>query len=247
MKCPSCNGEIEDRDICPNCKNEIKDEEESVQMEELKNQINVEINGAKGFLTQNAIIIEGILLVFAITILVLVNIMYIQKSDLESEILNAEGNYNVLSSKYSSLQKELEDTEVELESKNKQIEELKQEEKQKEINNNIKTLEDKVADLTTQKQDLENQVNSLSQDVIRIKGQPKTYPAGQLVAGEDVPTGKYKIYGGSSNFIVHSSSGSLQVNIILGNDRYSVSEYIYKFKTGDKIKANSSFKLVEVE
>ena len=251
MKCPNCNEEIEDRDICPNCKYEIKDEERVMEKKniggELKSQFKVEIKETKGFLKENCLIIEVILLVFAITMFGLMIFMNIQKSGLETEILNSQKDYKNLSSKYSSIEKELENSESELESSKKQIQELQQEEKQNEIKNNIKTLEDKVAELTTQKQDLENQINTLSQDVIRIKGEAKTYPAGHLTAGVDIPTGKYKIYGGSSNFVVYSASGSLQVNIILGSGRYNVSEYIYTFKSGDKIEANSSFKLVEVE
>lgn len=251
MKCPNCNEEIEDRDICPNCKYEIKDEERVMEKKniggELKSQFKVEIKETKGFLKENCLIIEVILLVFAITMFGLMIFMNIQKSGLETEILNSQKDYKNLSSKYSSIEKQLEESKDELEKCKGQIQELQQEEKQNEINNNIKALEDRVAELTTQKQDLENQINTLSQEVIRIKGEAKTYPAGYLTAGEDVPTGKYKIYGGSSNFVVYSASGSLQVNIILGSGQYKVSEYIYTFKSGDVIKANSSFKLVEVE
>lgn len=251
MKCPKCNKEMEDRDVCQNCKYEVKDEERVPEEknigEELKSQLKEEIKEAKGFLKENCLIIEVILLVFAITMFGLVNFINSQKADLESELLNAQGNYKNLSSQYSSLENKFKESQNELEKSKEQIQDLQKEEKQNEINNNIKTLENKVAELTTQKQDLENQINTLSQNVIKIKGQPKTYPAGQLVAGEDIPIGKYKIYGGSSNFIVHSATGSLQVNIILGSGQYKVSEYIYTFKEGDNIKANSSFKLVEVE
>ena len=123
---------------------------------------------------------------------------------------------------------------------NKEQEKLKKlMEKQEEINTEIKKLEDN-------KTSLNNEIEKLSEEVITIKGEPRTYPAGHLIAGEDIPVGKYKIYDGNSNFVVHSSSGSLQVNIILGG-RYGVDEYIYTFKKGDKIQASSSFKLVEVE
>lgn len=251
MKCPNCNQEIEDRDVCPNCRYEIQDEERVTEEknigEELKIQFKEKIKEAKGFLQENYLIIEIILLVFAVTMLGLVIFMNVQKSNLESEILNSQGNYKNLSSQYANLEKKLKERENELEKSKEEVQELKQEEKQNEINNNIKTLENKVSELTTQKQDLENQINTLNQDVIRIKGEAKTYPAGHLTAGVDTPTGKYKIYGGSSNFVVYSASGSLQVNIILGTGRYSVSEYIYTFKSGDKIEADSSFKLVEVE
>ena len=112
-------------------------------------------------------------------------------------------------------------------------------EKQEEINTEIKKLEDKKASLN-------NEITNLSEEVIKLKGEPRTYPAGHLVAGEDIPLGKYKIYDGNSNFVVYSSSGNLQVNIIL-DSRYGVDEYIYTFKKGDKIQASSSFKLVKVE
>ncbi len=112
--------------------------------------------------------------------------------------------------------------------------------KQNELNSEISSLENK-------KQSLNTEIQRLNGEVTKIKGEPKTYPAGQLTAGVDVPIGKYKIYGGNSNFMVYSSSGRLEVNIILGSGSYNVNEYIYTFKTGDIIKANSSFKLVSIE
>ena len=112
--------------------------------------------------------------------------------------------------------------------------------KQNEINTEISSLESK-------KQTLNTEIQELNSEVTKIKGQPKTYPAGQLTVGVDVTAGKYKIYGGSSNFIVCSKLGELEVNIILGNGNYGVNEYIYTFKEGDIIKANSSFKLVTVK
>lgn len=112
--------------------------------------------------------------------------------------------------------------------------------KQNELNSEISSLENK-------KQSLNTEIQRLNSEVTKIKGEPKTYPAGQLTAGVDVPIGKYKIYGGNSNFMVYSSSGRLEVNIILGSGSYNVNEYIYTFKTGDIIKANSSFKLVSIE
>ena len=123
----------------------------------------------------------------------------------------------------------------------------KLEEKQKEITKNISALETKKSELEKQKQELENQITSLSGDVIKLKGEPRTYPAGHLTAGTDIPVGKYKIYGGSSNFVVYSKYGDLEVNIILGGSYGGVSEYIYTFRSGDKVEARSSFKLIEVE
>lgn len=118
--------------------------------------------------------------------------------------------------------------------------------KLKELQTKESELNSEISSLKNKKQTLNTEIEQLSGEVVKLKGEPKTYPAGHLIAGTDVPTGKYKIYGGSSNFVVYSSIGKLQVNIILGG-RYGVNEYIYTFNTGDKIEANSSFKLVAVE
>lgn len=124
---------------------------------------------------------------------------------------------------------------------------LKEEEKLKELQNKEEQLNSNISTLENTKDELNEEIEKLNEDVIKLKGESKTYPAGHLTAGIEVPIGKYKIYGGSSNFIVYSSNGSLQVNIILGSESYKVSEYIYTFKDGDKIQAASSFKLVSVE
>ena len=117
----------------------------------------------------------------------------------------------------------------------------------KDIQTKQSELKTEVSSLENKKQSLNTEIQQLNGEVTKIKGEPKTYPAGQLTAGTDVPIGRYKIYGGSSNFVVYSSSGSLEVNVILGSGAYNVNEYIYTFKTGDIIKANSSFKLVSIE
>lgn len=147
---------------------------------------------------------------------------------------------------HTILLKDYENVQKENKKYSAEIEELKQTEKQNEINNKTKELEETKNTLEKEKQSLESQITSLKEEVIKVKGEAKTYPAGYLTAGEDLPTGKYKIYGGSSNFVVYSSSGSLKVNIILGG-RYGVDEYIYTFKFGDEVRAESSFKLVAVE
>lgn len=93
--------------------------------------------------------------------------------------------------------------------------------------------------------ELEAKIEELNADVIKIAGKPKTYPAGYLYAGKDFPAGRYKIYGGSSNFFVYDVNDRIRVNIILG--RLGVDEYIYTFSEGEEIRAKSSFKLVPVE
>ena len=110
---------------------------------------------------------------------------------------------------------------------NEQIKLLGKNDKQAEIKQTIDNLKKEEDSLKNQKQQLENEVNVLKSDIIKLKGEPKTYPAGHLTAGIDIPIGKYKIYGGSSNFVVYSAYGDLNVNIILGSGYSSVNEYIY--------------------
>ena len=110
----------------------------------------------------------------------------------------------------------------------------------------IKNLDKKKADLTKEIASLQGQVDKLKQDIIKATGSTKSYPAGELYAGVDFPVGRYRIHGGSSNFVVYSASGYLRVNIILGSS-YGVSEYIYRFEQGDKIEARSSYKMTPIQ
>lgn len=160
---------------------------------------------------------------------------------------NMTAKYESLENRYNQTTKDLNKAKEETQSKKKEISELKQEDKIKEIENKINGLNTEVTNLQTQKDSLNTEIATLKEETVKLKGEPKTYPAGQLVAGTDVPVGKYKIFDGNSNFVVYSAYGDLKVNIILGSGSFNVNEYIYTFQEGDKIEARSSFKLVSVE
>ena len=135
---------------------------------------------------------------------------------------------------------------------NNKISELQRDEEQKKISEEIdklkdeqKSLEEDIKDKESEKSSLEKELKKLNGEVLTAKGKAKSYPAGQLVAGEDFDVGRYKIYGGSSNFVVYSRFGELEVNTILGD--WGVEEYVYTFKEGDEIEAQSSFKLQPIE
>lgn len=177
---------------------------------------------------------KEIVIILIIIILIIANIATFNKKNIADEKIKVQ-NAKII------------ELEEKIKSSNEQILRLGKNDKQEEINSKIRELEDNKNNLINEKTRLETEITSLKEEVIKLKGEPKTYPAGHLTAGTDVPTGKYKIYGGSSNFVVYSSSGSLNVNIILGSGYLSVSEYIYTFSIGDKIEADSSFKLVSVE
>lgn len=186
------------------------------------------------------IICLTILIIFLVTVIVLLcnTVFKSEYEELSDKLEKKNKEYTAIKTKYDKSENDNKEKET-------KINELSQEEKQNEINNNIKSLEKKVEELTDTKNSLETEVAKLKEDVIKTKGQAKSYPAGYLTAGTDFETGRYKIYGGSSNFVVHSAGGSLRVNIILGS--YGIDEYVYTFSVGDKVEARSSFKMIPIE
>lgn len=185
------------------------------------------------------IILLAFLVIFLIGIVVLSGIgfnnMIAEKEqqviDLKNENNSIQEQFRGLSEKISILQKDEEQEKI-----NRKIEELKNE--QEKLENDIKNKE-------SEKSSLEKELKKLNGDIITAKGKAKSYPAGQLIAGEDFEVGRYKIYGGSSNFIVYSRFGDLEVNTILGD--WGVDEYVYTFNEGDEVEAHSSFKMQPIE
>lgn len=93
----------------------------------------------------------------------------------------------------------------------------------------------------------QEKLDNIIGETLEKKAEPISLPAGYLYAGIDFPIDRYRIFDGSSNFVVYDSKDSLMVNIILGNGKHNVSEYIYSFRTGDCIRCNSSFKIELIE
>lgn len=183
----------------------------------------------KNLFNKSSIILMSYIAVFFIIILIIAS-------------SSAHSKYNRLSSEYNNLKTDTSYWTA-----------LPADEQQKIINltdltSEITKLQNDKSALQKDISSLQSQKKQLQSDIIQISGSPRTYPAGYLTAGADFDEGRYKIYGGSSNFIVHSSDGDLKVNIILGNGSYySVKEYIYTFSSGDEIQAESTFKMVPVK
>lgn len=78
---------------------------------------------------------------------------------------------------------------------------------------------------------------SLTQRVKEVKSRPTIIPAGHHVVGSYIRAGRYTVTG-SSNFVVHDSSGELKVNTILGGN-YGVDSYVCDLDEGDSIRAES--------
>ena len=177
--------------------------------------------------------------VFLIAVIIITNInanSKIQEAEqialnLKDENNSIQEQFMGLSEKISTLQKDEEQKKI-----NNKIQELKSEQEE---------LEGDIKDKKSEKSSLEKELKKLNGDIITAKGKAKSYPAGQLIAGEDFEVGRYKIYGGSSNFVVYSRFGDLEVNTILGD--WGVDEYVYTFKEGDEVEAHSSFKMQPIE
>ena len=101
----------------------------------------------------------------------------------------------------------------------------------------------KLTELQSQVDDAQSKLNSLNGQVAQASGNPLSFSAGVFYCGTDFPPGRYKIYGGTSNFSAYDSSGSIIINIILGTNKYSVSEYVYTFAKAQTIKSESAFKI----
>ena len=161
-----------------------------------------------------------IFLILFILATIVESVLLVMKNN---EVSKKQKEINNYSEDNSSCVSKLNSCTKDKEALSKKNEELSQEEYQEKLKKEIKELEDKKASL-------QSTVDSLNKGIINSKGAPKTYPAGYLYVGTDIPAGRYKISNGKSNFIVHSSTGSLMVNIILGGN-YGVDEYIYNLNT----------------
>ena len=241
-KCKKCGTtkNVNFEGMCKNCYEKsiaIKEQEDNSSEKEKdpKKTINW-----KTLIKEKYLIVEVVLL--AIIIICIIIICIIAKNNENMTI-----DYKNLESRYNQETKDLSKAKEEIKSKEEEISKIKQEDVIEEIENKINELNTEVTNMQSQKDSLNAEIATLKEETIKLKGEPKTYPAGQLIAGTDMPVGKYKIFDGNSNFVVHSAYGDLKVNIILGSGIYNVKEYIYTFQNGDKIEANSSFKLVLVE
>lgn len=103
----------------------------------------------------------------------------------------------------------------------------------------ISELDSEIAEKQKQLDTLQNLIKKTGEDPIKLT-------AGYFYGGTDIPTGRYQVSNGSSNFVVHSSGGRLKVNIILGG-RYGVDSYVFDVSSGDEIKSESPCTLTPIE
>lgn len=117
------------------------------------------------------------------------------------------------------------------------------------LKSTVSTLEKNIKGLKKDKKQLSSDLSRLKKNIIQEEGKPLTFSAGEYSVSSDIPKGRYKIYDGSSNFIVRDYYGDITVNTILDeeNEGSRVREYIHQFEYGETIEASSSFKLIKVK
>jgi len=93
----------------------------------------------------------------------------------------------------------------------------------------------------------ENVLEQLSVQVQEKMDDPKILSAGQYTVGIDIPVSRYKAtnIGSGSNFVVHSASGDLKVNTILGAD--GSGDYTFYAEDGDTLITEESVKLIPMK
>lgn len=71
----------------------------------------------------------------------------------------------------------------------------------------------------------QNELDTLTGNIVKAEGAPKTLSAGEYTVGVDIPAGRYNV-SGSRNFVAWDKLGNLKVNTILGNSSVGVGDYI---------------------
>ena len=158
-------------------------------------------------------------------------------------IKTAEEKKSALLLEIENAEKRLEDLRTDLDTKQEEFDEAKRLISQKDsLTQEITTLD---TELTTKKTesdtlsgDIENknkEIEKLEKGIITLKSEPRNLPAGDFKVGADIDAGRYRVTpnsGVSGNFFVNDG---MNANVILGNDSYSVNEYIVTLSEGDRI------------
>jgi predicted RNase H-like nuclease (RuvC/YqgF family) len=95
-----------------------------------------------------------------------------------------------------------------------------------------------------------NEIASLDQVIKEKQEAPVMLPAGQFVAGKDIPIGRYKIVpvGDGSNIAIYDSNGDILYHTIISSrPNHGVPEYVTSLLPDYKIDASAPFKYIPVE
>ncbi|HET7579787.1 MAG TPA: hypothetical protein VFK33_10935 [Bacillales bacterium] len=111
----------------------------------------------------------------------------------------------------------------------------------------VNGLKSQVSTLNGKINDKQAELSKLKGGVQKAKGAPIELGAGRFVVGKDVPAGRYKVTprGEGSNFITFDTSGSPDVNTILG--AYGAPSYVFVVGDGYIIQSEAPVTLTPVK
>ena len=160
-------------------------------------------------------------------------------------IKTAEEKKSALLLEIENAEKRLEDLRTDLDTKQEEFDEAKRLISQKDsLTQEITTLDTELTTKKTESDTLSDDIESknkeiekLEKGIITLKSEPRNLPAGDFKVGADIDAGRYRVTpsssaGVSGNFFVNDG---MNANVILGNDSYSVNEYIVTLSEGDRI------------
>lgn len=195
---------------------------------------------------KNTVVFAGYLLCF---VLIIVSYLLGANSAANKEMVAKKLSRD---DEYSRTVKELQEASDKLQNTKDEIKQ--QEDLVAELNDYKASREQKTKEITSLDADINNKtttVSTLDNDIaaksaeldslknaIKTTGEaPKVLPAGQFIAGKDIPAGRYTVTG-KGNFVVHSATGRLKVNTILGGGMFEDSYTCY-IDAGDELKLSS--------
>lgn len=207
-------------------------------------------------------VVGGCILLIAILVFGAIGFVCGKNSALDSAALNtvaeqkraADTEYQGLQEKLEKTEKDLQDVQNELDSHKALLDEFNDYKENKdtyETELSEKAL--KIDGLNTEIEKLDGDIASKNEELERLKtgivkanAEPKVLPAGNFVVGRDLEAGRYSVTG-SRNFIVHTATGGLKVNTILGGGRIGVENYVCDLSNGDEMELSGKCTFTPVQ
>lgn len=152
-----------------------------------------------------------------------------KKSSLQQDIENAEKTLNDLKKDSEDKRDELAETKQMISQKDSLTKEIDT------LSSDIKL---KKENITTLDEDIENknkEVERLEKGIVELKAKPKDLPAGDFSVGVDIDAGRYRVTPRNGSIGSFSVNDGRIASVLLGNDSYSVKEYIVTLLDGDRI------------
>ncbi|MBP1971135.1 seryl-tRNA synthetase [Virgibacillus natechei] len=174
-------------------------------------------------------------------------------SELEEEEAEEQDKLAEKQSEVKAMQSEVEEATAMIGEKEKiqgEIDSLQGDfdEKQTELEENLDEKETELDEITVNIEKKQSELEQLETGIAKKKEDPIELISGTFIVGSDVPPGRYQAtnVGQGSNFVVYSSSGSLKVNTILGDD-WGSGDHVFFAEEGDQIETAAPVQLIPVE